>query len=219
VLHAYPSDYVDEIDSYVSDGTITSVSVQPPFHLVFFVNCAAGKVNLLAKGGADRHDELFDRFSRTAFGVPPPPRTAKKTYDLSLFKDPKHEFEMEAEPHFRKLRVTAMRIHFHGKARHRARFEVDPDDPHDDIYKLLSTKLSGGIAELARSSILGVDLQAIFRAPGGKEEKIDFAISTPRWCTLGHEGREELLQQYLRIWKIESDGKDMGDVPEPPVIT
>jgi len=210
VLHAYPSDYGDEIDSYGPDGKITSVSVVPPFHLVFFVNCAGGTVSLLAQGGAEKHDELFERFSVAAFGVPPPPRAGKKTYDLSVFKDPKLELKMEPEQQFRKLRVTAIRIHFQGKARHRVRFEVDRDDPHDDIYRLLSSKLRGGLGELARSSILGVDLQALFRAPGGKEESIDFGISAPRWCTLGHDGREGTLRQYLRIWGIEMRWKRPG---------
>ena len=216
VLHAYPSDYVDEIDSYDADGTIASVSIRPPFHLVFFVNCK-GKVSLLAKGGADKHDELFERFSLAAFGVPPPPRTVKKTYDLSLFKDPNLKFEMPPEHHFRKLRVTAIRMHFIGKPRHRARFDVDRDDPHDDIYTVLSRKLRGGLPELAKSSILSVDLQAIFVPPGRTAEKVEFSISTPRWCTLGDEGAEGLLRQYLQIWKIESDGKDVGSNPESPI--
>jgi hypothetical protein len=214
VIHAYPSDYEDEMDSYESDGKMGSISVRPPFHLVFFVDCGAGKVSLLAKGGADKHDELFERFSRTAFGVPPPPRTVKKTYDLSLFKDPNLKFEMVPEHHFRKLRVTAMRIHFLGKPRHRARFEVDREDPHDDIYGVLSKKLRGGLAELAKSSILNVDLQAIFASPGRSAEKVEFSISTPRWCTLGDEGAEGLLRQHLQIWKIESDGKDVADISE-----
>jgi len=218
VLHAYPSDYLDEIDSYGSDGKLTSVSVTPPFHIVFYVDGSAGSVSLLAKGGSDKHDELFKRFSVATFGVPPPLRASKKTYDLSVFKDPKVEFKMEAAQQLRKLRVTAMRIHFHGKPRHRARFEVDLDDAHDDIYKVLSAKLRGGLGELAKSSILSVDLQAIFGGPRGKEEKIDFGISTKWWCTLGHEGREGILRQYLRIWKIESDGKDLGGVPEPVVV-
>jgi len=83
---------------------------------------------------------------------------------------------------------------------------------------VLSAKLRGGLGELAKSSILSVDLQAIFGGPRGKEEKIDFGISTKWWCTLGHEGREGILRQYLRIWKIESDGKDLGGVPEPVVV-
>ena len=214
VIHAFPSDYEDEIDSYQSDGKITSISVRPPFHLVFFVDCRAGKVSLLAKGGADKHDELFERFSRTAFGVPPPPRTVRKTYDLSLFKDPNLKFEMLPEHHFRKLRVTAIRIHFIGKPRHRARFEVDRADPRDDIYKVLAQKLRGGMPELAKSSVLSVDLQAIFVPPGRSAEKVEFSISMPRWCTLGDEGAEGLLRQYLQTWKIETDGKDVADTSE-----
>jgi hypothetical protein len=121
---------------------------------------------------------------------------------------------MVPEHHFRKLRVTAIRIHFIGKPRHRARFEVDRNDPHDDIYKVLARKLRGGMPELAKSSVLSVDLQAIFVPPGRSAEKVEFSISMPRWCTLGDEGAEGLLRQYLQTWKIETDGKDVADTSE-----
>jgi hypothetical protein len=110
--------------------------------------------------------------------------------------------------------VTAIRIHFVGKPRHRARFDVDRDDPHDDIYTVLSRKLRGGLPELVKSSILSVDLQAVFVPPGRSAERVEFSISKPRWCTLGNEGVEGLLHQYLKIWKIESDGKDVADISE-----
>jgi hypothetical protein len=106
-----------------------------------------------------------------------------------------------------------MKINFPGARRHRASFEVDVDDVHDDLYKLLSLKLRGGLGELTRSSILSVALQATFGGPGGQDEKIDFRISAPRWCTLGHDGREGLLRRHLRPWGIENDGKRVAALP------
>ena len=218
LFDAYPSDYVDEIDSYNPDGQLGSLSVWPPFHIVYYLDETTGGVTVLAKGGADKIDALFNGFGKVIFSAPAPPKAGKKTYDLSLFKDPKVEFQMDPTHQLRRLRVTAMRIHFPGKSRQRARFEVDLDDAHDDIYKLLSAKLRGGLGELTRSAILGVDLQAVFGGRGGKEEKIDFGISTPRWCTLGYDGKEGTLRRYLRTWGIEIDGKHVAAVPKAVLV-
>ena len=218
LFHAYPSDYVDEIDSYGPDDQLTSVSVKPPFPVVYFLDQITGGVTVLAKGGGDKIEALFNGFAKAVFNATAPPKAGKKTYGLNLFKDPKFEFKTDPAHQLRRLRVTAMKIHFPGQPRRRARFQVDIHDMHDDIYKLLTAKLRGGLAELTRSTILSVDLQAVFGCPGGKEEKIEFGISTPRWCTLGHDGREGILRRYLRTWGFESDGKRVAALPKAALV-
>jgi len=203
VFHAYPSDYLDEIDSYGPDGQLTTVSIMPPFHIVYYLDGPAGKVSLLAKGGAGKHEELFKRFSIAAFGAPPPPRAAKKTYDLRVLKDPKHEFRRKPTDHIALVRVIALRLQFHEQWQHRGLFEVDPDDPHDSIYDLLRAKLAGGLRELARSKILSAVLQAVFRAPGQREKVVSFKISVPRWCDLDDDPEDRILWQYLPAWGLE----------------
>lgn len=204
VFHAYPSDYLDEIDSYGPDGQLTSVPVTPPFHIVFYQDGRAGSVSLLAKGGADKHEELFKRFSIAAFGAPPPPRAAKRTYDLRVLKDQNHEFRRKPADHIAIVRVIALRLQFHEQAQHRSLFEVDPDDPSDSIYDLLRAKLNGGLRELARSKILSAVLQAVFHPPRQPEKVVNFKISVPRWCDLDDDGSEErILWRYLPAWGLE----------------
>jgi hypothetical protein len=203
VFHAYPSDYVDEIDTYGSDGQLTSVRVTPPFHIVYYLDGPAGSVSLLAKGGADKHDELFKRFSLAAFGAPPPPRAAKKTYDLHVLKDHKHEFRRKPADHIALVRVIALRLQFHEKSQHRSLFEVDPDDLDDSIYDLLRAKLVGGLRELAKSKILSAVLQVVFRAPGQPEKVINFRISVSRWCDLDDGPEDKILWRYLPAWGLE----------------
>jgi hypothetical protein len=204
VFHAYPSDYLDEIDSYSPDGQLTSVRVTPPFHIVFYLNGPAGSVSLLAKGGANRHEELFRRFSLAAFGAPPPPPAAKRTYDLRVLKDHKHEFRRKPADHIALVRVISLRLQFHEQSAHRSLFEVDPDDPQDSIYDLLRAKLSGGLRELAKSKILSAIFQAVFRAPGQPEKVINFKISIPRWCDLDDDSPEDrILSRYLPAWGLE----------------
>jgi hypothetical protein len=214
VFHAHPSDYIDEIDSYGPDGQLSSVSVKPPFHVVFYLDETTGGVTILAKGGGERVEELFGAFSKAVFSMPVPPKAGKKTYDLSLLKDPKFEYKTDPAHQLRKLRVTALKIHFPGQPRHKAFFEVDAHDPTDDIYDVLRVKLRGGLGELTRATILSVELQAVFGGPGGKEETVDFRISAPRWCTLGYHGKEGILRRYLRPWGIESDGKRVAALPK-----
>lgn len=215
LFHAYPSNYVDEVDSYGEDGQLGGISVKPPFHIVYYLDQTTGNATVYAKGGSDKMETLFSGFGKAIFSsAAAPPTAGKKTYDLSVFKNPEHKFDTDLKDQIRRLRVTAMRISFHGKLRHRARFEVDAGDPHDDLYKVLQTKLHGGLDELAKSTILDVNLQAVFGGPGGKEEKIDFKISTPRWCTLEHDGREGILRRYLRAWGIELDGKRVAALPK-----
>ena len=214
LLQAFPSDYVDEIDSYGPDGQLVGVTVMPPFPLVYYLDETTGGVTVLATGGADKIDALFSGFGKAVFKAPAPPKAGKRTYDLSLFKDSEFEYKTDPAHQLRKLRVVAMKIHFPGRRRRRARFEVDPHDPHDDLYALLRSELRGGLDKLARSTILSVELLAVFGSPGGKEEVIDFSISAPRWCTLGHDGKEGVLRRYLRPWGIENDGKRVAALPK-----
>lgn len=218
LLHAYPSDYIDEIDSYGPDDQLVGVSVMPPFHVVYYLDETTGGVTVLTKGGAHKIEALFDGFGKVVLNAPAPPKAGKKTYDLSLFKDPKFEYKTDPAHQLRTLRVTALKIHFPGRPRRRARFEVNPHDPHDDLYALLRSELRGGLDKLARSTILSVDLQAIFGGPGGKEEMVEFGISAPRWCTLGHDGKEGLLRRHLRPWGIENDGKRVAALPKAALV-
>ena len=88
LLHAYPSDYVDEIDSYGPDGQLIGVSVMPAFPLVYYLDETTGAATVLATGGADKIDALFGGIGKAIYGTPAPPKAGKKTYDLSLFKTP-----------------------------------------------------------------------------------------------------------------------------------
>ncbi|MEP7365805.1 MAG: hypothetical protein ABI972_21330 [Acidobacteriota bacterium] len=214
LLHSYPSDYSDEIDSYGPDDQLVGVSVVPPFPVVYYLDETTGSVTVLTKGGAHKIEALFDGFGNAVFDSPAPPKAGKKTYDLSLFKDPNFEHKTDPAHQLRSLRVTAMKIHFPGRPRRRARFEVNPNEPHDDLYALLRSELRGGLDKLVRSTILSVDLQAVFGGPGGKEEVVEFSISAPRWCTLGHDGKEGVLRRYLRPWGIENDGKRVAALPK-----
>lgn len=214
LFHAHPSDYRDEIDSYGPDDQIIGVPVLPPFAVVYYLDEATGGVTVLTKGGAHKVEALFDGFGKAIFNMAAPPRAGKKTYDLSLFKDPNFEYKTDPADQLRLLRVTAMKIHFPGEPSHRARFEVDLNNRHDNLYALLRSELRGELDKLVRSTILNVDLQAIFGGPGGTEEVIDFKITAPRWCTLGFDGREGTLRRYLRLWRIENDGKRVAALPK-----
>lgn len=210
LFHAYPSDYIDEIDSYLPGGELSTVIIQPPFHIVYYLDASAGSVTVLAKGGADKHEALFRGFATAVRWAAMPPRFAPRTYDLSLFKNPNLEFQADPADHLRSVRVIGMRLQFPENRQHRALFGVSPHDLHDDIYKLLHTKLRGGLGELARATIQSVELQAIFGAPGQKEEKIVFGITAPRWCTLEHDGKDVILRKYLRLWGVELDGNRLA---------
>ena len=185
------SDYSDEIDSYGPDDQLVGVSVMPPFPVVYLPGRNDRRRDRARQGGRPQDRRLcLSGFGKVVFNSPAPPKAGKKTYDLSLFKDPKFEYQTDPAHQLRTLRVTAMKIHFPGRPRRRARFEVNPHDPHDDLYALLRSELRGGLDKLARSTILSVDLQAVFGSPGGKEEVVDFSISAPRWCTLGHAAKK-----------------------------
>jgi hypothetical protein len=214
LFHAHPSDYSDEIDSYGPDDQIIGVPVLPPFPVVYYLDESTGGVTVLTKGGAHKVEALFDGFGKAIFNLSTPPKAGKKTYDLSLFKNPNFEYKTDPADQLRQLRVTAMKIHFPGEPDHKARFEVNPDDRHDNIYAVLRSELRGELGKLLRSTILSVDVQAIFWGTGGTEEVIDFKITAPRWCTLGFEGREGTLRRYLRLWRIENDGKRVAALPK-----
>lgn len=218
LIHAYPSDYVDEIDSYGPDDEFSSVSVKPPLHIVYYLDESTGGVTVLAKGGADKHEALFKGFASAILHAPTPPKAGKKTYDLSLFKDRNHELKTDPAHYLRPPRVVAIRLQFSESRWHTAWFDVNPQDPHDNIYNVLRKKLRGGLEELARSTILSVELQAVFGGPGEREEEINFRITTPRWCTLEYDGKEGILRRYLRPWGIEIDGKRVAALPEPALV-
>lgn len=210
LFHAYPSDYADEVDSYLPSGELSRVKIQPPFHIVYYLDTTAGTVTVLAKGGSNKHEALFQGFAAAVLHSPAPAKPAQKTYDLSLFRNANLLLKTDPAHHMRPLRVIGMRLEFPESPEHQAQFEVSAEDRRDDIYKLLQEKLRGGLMELSRSTVLSVTLQAIFAAPGQREEEIVFRITTPRWCTLEHEGKEALLRKYLRAWGIELDGKRMA---------
>ena len=212
LIHAYPSDYVDDMDSYASNGELTTVSVKPPFHIAFYLDGSAGSVTMLARGGADKREALFEGFSTSILRCPTLPKPEEKTYDLSLFKDPNHELRTEPAHHLMPPRVVAMRLQFLGRPRHRVQFEVDAHDRHDSIYDLLRTKLRGGLNELAKSTILSVVLQATFSLPGQQERIVNFRISTPSWCNLDTDPEGRILRKYLQTWKIEKGGADVARV-------
>lgn len=218
LFHAYPSDYVDEVDSYLPGGELSTVTIRPPFHIVYYLDANAGSVTVLAKGGTDKHEALFKGFATAVLHTSTPPGPAPKTYDLSLFKNPNLKLNIDPAHHLRQPRVIGMRLQFPENRQHRALFEVSEHDRHDDIYKLLSAKLRGGLRELARSTITSVELQAIFNVPGQKEEEIIFRITTPRWCTLEDVGNDAVLRDYLRRWEIELDGKRVAALSKPALV-
>jgi hypothetical protein len=205
VFHAYPSDFLDQIDSYDATGELTSISIRPPFHIVFQVDGQAGSVNLLCQAGGARHDELFKRFSMAVYGVPPPAR-AKRAFDLQALRDPAHEFRRDPRHCIAALRVTALRLQFPENARHRALFEVDRADPDDSIFDLIGKKLSGGLRTLAKAKILSAEFQAIFRSPGEPEKIVNFKITVPRWCDLDDDPEGRILSGYLPAWGLQGNG-------------
>lgn len=203
IFHAYPSDYLDELDSYGADEQLTTVTVRPPFHIVYHLNESAGSVGLMAKGGADKHDELFKRFSTVAYGVLPPLRATKRTFDLRVLKDPHHEFARQHTDHIALVRVTALRLQFPESTHHKAWFEVDRDNPGDSLYDMLQEKLHGGLAALVKTRILSAELQAIFHRPHASEKVVNFKITTPRWCDLEDDDPEgRILWGYLAAWGL-----------------
>ncbi len=215
LIDAYPSDYTDDIQTYTSAGELSTRSVTPPFHVGFYVDEHAGSVTLLAKGGADKHDSLFEAVSQVVFRMPAPPRASKKTYDLSVFKDPHHLFPTDPDSHLSQPRVVKMLLQFPESRHHKAEYKVDPDDPSDNIYDLLRRKLRGGIEELARCTIVAVEARCVYSVPGEAKEIVDFRITIPRWCTLEVEGKEGIIRRHLRPWGIETDGKRLATVPRP----
>jgi len=212
LFHAYPSDYMDEIDTYGPDDHLSSVRIKPPFHIVCYVDEQAGTITLFAKGGSEKHEVLFKGFATSILHAPTPPKAGKKTYDLSLFKNPNYELETDLAHHLTRPRVVSMRIQFPDQRQHRITFDVDPNDSRDSIYEIIRTKLRGGFAELSRATILSVELQAVFATPNRAEEVIRFKITAPRWCTLDYDGKEG-LRKYLRLWGIENDGKRLAASP------
>ena len=171
-------------------------------------------MTLFAKGGTEKHEALFKGFATAIHNVPAPPKAGNKTYDLSPFKNPNREFVTDPAHHLGPPRVVRMHLQFPESRHHRAWFEVDPHHRHDNIYNLLRGKLRGGIEELARAAILSVELQAVFNVPGEREEEIRFRTTVPRWCTLGHEGKEAIVRRHLRPWGIENDGKRVAALPK-----
>jgi hypothetical protein len=218
LIHAYPSDYIDEIDTYVPDGRLSTITVTPPFHIVYYLDESAGTATVLAKGGSDRHEALFNNLADVVFGISTPLKAGKKTYDLAVFKNPNHEFLVDPTNHFSPPRVIKMLLQFPESRRRRAHFEVDANDPHDDIYRLLQRKLVGGLDELARCTILRVEVRVIFRVPGEPEEAVDFKITVPRWCTLEYDGKDGIIRRHLRPWGIENDGKREAPLPGPALV-
>ena len=215
LIHACPSDYVDEIETYLSDGQLSLVTVRPPFHIACYVDESAGAVTILAKGGADKHEALFQGFGKALFGASAPPRAETQTYDLSVFKSPNREFWIDPAQHMSPPRVTKMRIRFPESRYHVATFEVNPEDSNDDIYtKVIEPKLQGGLRTLSSSTILSVELRVVFKSPGQLEEPIAFKITAPRWCTLEHDGKDGAIRRHLRLWGIENDGKRLAALPK-----
>jgi len=173
---------------------------------------------ILAKGGADKHEALFEGFAQAVHGGSAPPKAGKKTYDLSVFKNPNQEFWTDPASHMTPPRVFKMQLQFPESRRRRVLFEVDPDDRHDDVYRLLQRKLTGGLAELARSTILRVEARVVFSVPGEPIEPIDFRITAPRWCTLECDGKDGTIRRHLRPWEIETDGKRVAAIPESTLV-
>lgn len=215
---ANPADYGEDVESWLPNGEFSTVSVRPPIRVAIYLDESTGAVTILAKGGTEKHESLFEAFAQAVFHSDPPRRAGKKTYDLSIFKNPNYELTIDPADHFTRPRVVWMKLQFPESRYHKATFEVNPKDPTDNIYDKLRKKLRGGFDELTRATIESVELQTIFNVPGEAEEVVQFRTTVPRWCTLDHEGKEGIVRRHLKPWGVETDGKRVAVRPGPALV-
>jgi hypothetical protein len=127
-----------------------------------------------------------------------------------MFKNPNITFPTNPADNINLVRVSAMRLHFHGRRGGRITFTKDGRSKEGSVYDVIADKLAERHARLSDVTVLSVTLQAFLRTDEGKERILPCKISAPSFCDLEDSPEEQMLRQYLREWKIEKHANQLA---------
>lgn len=212
----HPDDYVTSIASHDNKGRLSPAKIRPTMGIAFWFDPVEGVLETYARLPKDMKERLEAIFANTILHHALALYEPDPVYDLNRFKDP--SFHLTTDPadgvhvRIRRMQLTAC------NGGRRLLIEVD-DDPDDSIPKALAECVNLECMPLSTWNVTMVTACFIFLPRGERkagQQSCD--ICYPRSCTLrdARPERVELIQKYLREWKIEvaagpqSDSETLG---------
>lgn len=208
---AYPADYIDDVFGYDADGQFDFRSWNPAFEVAYGYHRVDGTTDVYAQGGGKVRAALAQIFAHVVLGLDEAPEPWQQDcFDLHMFKNPNITFPTNPADNISLVRVSAMRLHFHGRRGGRITFTTDGRSKEGSVYDVIADKLAERHARLSDVTVLSVTLQAFLRTDEGKERILTCKISAPSFCDLEDSPEEQMLRQYLREWKIEKRANQLA---------
>lgn len=202
---AYPDDFVENVLVHDSEGRLSPETFRQTLLIVFAYNRAEGSLEMYAKGLHKPIKEKLEQiFANAILHWKLGDFDPEAAYELDQLKDP--FVDLKTDPSDRiSVRIRKIRLASTNSGR-RILFEVDADDPDDDIHTAIEECINLENAPLSEWHATQVTFRFEFLPKDGRKPgKQSFDVSYPRSCSLrnARPERVELIQKYLKRWKID----------------
>lgn len=196
-LIAYPEDYAQSDIHYEGDQ-LKRASRRPCFEVVYIYFTDVGRLELFAKGGKDREQELMDIFNRVVLEDDKPLAPLQKVYDLNKLFDENLELTTELDDQIEDVRVKQLRFDFKFGGQ-RITLEMNKDGGLKPMQELMKHK--GMTAQYYNITQARIYLK--FQGKGRKGS-VTMQITSPDKCNLNDSALHLKAKKYLTLWGLEA---------------
>jgi len=211
---AYPDDFVQNVVVHDDDGKLTPETFRQTLLIVFAYNRVEGSLETFAKLAKPLKERLEAIFAKAILHWDLGPHEPDAAYELNQLKDPAFGLELHAADCLR-VRIRKMRLSAKYSGR-RVLVEIDDADPDDDIHTAIRECVNLDEVPLSEwNATLVTFCFEFLPLEGRKPGKHSFDVTYPRSCSLrnARPERVELIQKYLKRWKIDRVG-----APDPDLV-
>ena len=200
----YPDDFVRCYTAHDEDGRLAPRTIRPTFDIVFAYRRLEGALELFAKVPAKMKRGLERVFADCILGHDLGDWNPDPSFALDHLKHGR--LRLETDPWDRlQVRIRRMRLALRSSGRS-IWIGVNVDEPGEDIYRALAECLDQENVPLDGVSVTRATFTFDFlpiegRTPG----RSTFDVGIPNACTVRNDRPErvELVQKYLKRWKID----------------
>jgi len=205
---AYPEDYGQSGVEW-EHKNLTIRSRHPAFEVIFVYCEAEGSLDIYAPKNTKAVPELQKMFANAILKLNTlaDGTIDKRVYDLDPLADPNFEFQFPPGSGISKAIVTKIRLTLKHSSRRRIVLEADTKQNSMAVYDLLKE------LDPPPYYITQVSIKAVFEAEPGKHSgSKTFNVTYPNFCSLNHEGRDNIIRKMLVASGIEPQApKDDGN--------
>lgn len=203
---AYPDDFVQNVMVH-DGGKLAPEAFRQTMLIVFAYDRTEGTLETFAKLPKPMKERLEGIFAAAILHWELGTHEPDAAYELNQLKDVTFKLKTDAEDRVR-VRIHKKRLSAKHSGR-RVHVEIDDEDPDDNIHKAIAECINLDEMPLSEWNVTQVTFCFEFLPHGDRKPgQQSFDVTFPRSCSLrnARPERVELIQKYLKRWKIDRVG-------------